>query len=149
MPILSLYLHRSLYAITFYFVKSNYLSPRTNYVKAFCISFLLLMFYCNSDRISFSSGINEKLQFLQVNMLIFLKTMIVIFTFEMSSVRFVWSNHYVFLLQFLQSTMHIYLQVRCNNFSKQRIQKKKYTLEHEGFTLLINILSPPFIKGGF
>ena len=134
MHILSLYLHRYVYAIGFmlthffiirvitsFFVKSNYLIPRTNHVNAFRITFPLLMFYCNSDRISFSAGINEKLQFLQVNMLIFLKTMIVIFTFEMSFVICVWFDHYVFLLQFLQSTMHIYLQVRCSYFSKQRI----------------------------
>ena len=62
-------------------------------------------------------------------MLILLKTMIVIFTFEMCFVKCVWSNHYVFLLQLLHSTMHIYLQNRCTNFSKQRIQKKLYTLE--------------------
>ena len=60
-------------------------------------------------------------------MLILLKTMIVIFTFEMSFVRCVLSDHYVFLLQLLHSTMHIYLQNRCTNFSKQRI-KKNFTL---------------------
>jgi len=57
-------------------------------------------------------------------MLILLKTMIVIFTFEMSFVKCVLSDHYVFLLQLLHSTMHIYLQNRCTNFSKQRIQKR-------------------------
>ena len=62
-------------------------------------------------------------------MLILLKTMIVIFTFEISFVKCVLSNHYVFLLQLLHSTMHIYLQNRCTNFSKQRIQKQLYTLE--------------------
>ena len=39
------------------------------------------------------------------------------------------SDHYVFLLHLLHSTMHIYLQNRCTYFSKQRIQKKLYTLE--------------------
>ena len=62
-------------------------------------------------------------------MSILLKTMIVIFTFEMSFVRCVWSDHYVFFVQLLQSTMHIYLQVRCNNFSKQRTWKQLYNLE--------------------
>ena len=100
MPILSLYLHRYVSAIGFmltqlfimrvitcFFVKSNYLIPRTQYVKAFRIAFHLLMFDCNSNRISFSECIKEKLQFLEVKMLILLKTMIVIFTFEMSFVR--------------------------------------------------------------
>ena len=63
-------------------------------------------------------------------MLILLKTMIVIFRFEMSFVIYVWFDHFVFLPQLLQSTMHIYLQARCNNFSKQRIQKQLYTLEN-------------------
>ena len=62
-------------------------------------------------------------------MLILLKTMIVIFTFEMSFVKCVLFDHYVFLLQLLHSTMDIYLQNRCTDFSKQRIQKKIYTLE--------------------
>ena len=64
----------------------NYLIPRTYYVKAFHISFHLLMFDCHSNRIDFSAGIKEQLQFLQVKMLILLKTMIVIFTFEISFV---------------------------------------------------------------
>ena len=53
--------------------------------------------------------------------------MIAIFTFEMSFVRCVLSDHYVFLLQLLHSTMHTYLQNRCTNFSKKRI-KKNFTL---------------------
>ena len=47
----------------------------------------------------------------------------------MSFVKCDLSNHYLFLLQLLQSTMHIYPQIRCNNFSKQRIQKQLYTLK--------------------
>ena len=62
-------------------------------------------------------------------MLILWKTMIVIFTYEMSFVKCVLSDHYVFLLQLLHSAMHIYLQNRCTNFSKQIIQKMLYTLE--------------------
>ena len=50
--------------------------------------------------------------------------MVAIFTFEMSFVRCVLSDHYVFLLHLLHSSMHIYLQNRCTDFSKQRIQKK-------------------------
>ena len=85
------------------------------------------MFYCNSNRISFSVGIKEKMQILLVKMLSLLNTIIVIFTFEMSFVICVLSDHYVFLLHLLHSTMHIYLQNRCINFSKQRI-KKNFTL---------------------
>ena len=55
-----------------------------------------------------------------------------IFTFEMFFVKCGWFDHYVFLVQLLQSTMHIYLQVRCSHFSKQRIQKKLYKTLHSG-----------------
>ena len=43
--------------------KSNYLIPRMDYVKAFSYAFRLLMFDCNSNRISFSAGIKEHCYF--------------------------------------------------------------------------------------
>ena len=54
--------------ITCFFVKSNYLISRTHYVKAFRIAFHLLMFDCNSNRISFSAGIEEQLQLVTLDL---------------------------------------------------------------------------------
>ena len=102
MSILSLYLHRSvsvigfmltrffiMRVITLFFVKWNYLIPRTNYFKVFRITFHLLMFDCNSNRISFSTCTKEQIQFIRVKILIFE-------IFEISFVKCVWFDHCVF-----------------------------------------------------